>query len=89
MSDPGLARSVVPGSANPGALPVMPGPAQAAESGHGDTGEVRAVALSLPRTEEHLIRDWVKFRIGRIVHAAVSPDETIMGFGFPGPPSRR
>jgi hypothetical protein len=45
--------------------------------------EVRAVALSLPRTEEHLIRDWVKFRVGRIVYAAVSPDETIMGFGFP------
>jgi hypothetical protein len=45
--------------------------------------EVRAVALPLPRTEEHLIRDWVKFRVGRIVYAAVSPDETIMGFGFP------
>lgn len=45
--------------------------------------EVRAVALTLPRTEEHLIRDWVKFRVGRIVYAAVSPDETIMGFGFP------
>jgi hypothetical protein len=44
---------------------------------------VRAVALSLPRTEEHLIRDWVKFRVGRIVYVAVSPDETIMGFGFP------
>jgi hypothetical protein len=45
--------------------------------------EVRAVALPLPRTEEHLIRDWVKFRVGRIVYATVSPDETIMGFGFP------
>ena len=45
--------------------------------------DVRTVALSLPRTEEHLIRDWVKFRVGRIVYAAVSPDETIMGFGFP------
>ncbi len=44
---------------------------------------VRAVTLSLPRTEEHLIRDWVKFRVGRIVYAAVSPDETIIGFGFP------
>ena len=44
--------------------------------------EVRAVALALPRTEEHLIRDWVKFRVGRIVYAAVSPDETIMGFGI-------
>jgi hypothetical protein len=45
--------------------------------------DVRALALSLPRTEEHLIRDHVKFRVGRIVYAAISPDETIMGFGFP------
>ena len=27
--------------------------------------DVRAVALSLPRTEEHLIRDQVKFRLVR------------------------
>jgi hypothetical protein len=45
--------------------------------------DVRALALALPRTEEHLIRDYVKFRVGRIVYAAVSPDETILGFGFP------
>lgn len=45
--------------------------------------DVRACALSLPRTEEHVIRDYVKFRVGRIVYAAVSPDETILGFGFP------
>jgi hypothetical protein len=45
--------------------------------------DVRAVALSLPRTEEHLIRDHVKFRVGKIVYVAISPDETIMGFGFP------
>jgi hypothetical protein len=45
--------------------------------------DVRAVALPLPRTEEHLIRDYVKFRVGRIVYAAISPDETILGFGFP------
>jgi hypothetical protein len=25
----------------------------------------------------------VRFRVGRIVYAAVSPDEQIMGFGFP------
>src|ERR1035437_8216727 len=51
--------------------------------------DVRACAMSLPRTEEHLIRDHVKFRVGRIVYAAVAPDETILGFGFPrggGPP---
>ncbi len=45
--------------------------------------DVRSLALSLPRTQEHLIRDHVKFRVGRIVYAAISPDETIMGFGFP------
>jgi hypothetical protein len=45
--------------------------------------QVRAFALALPRTEEHLIREYAKFRIGRIVYATVSPDETILGFGFP------
>ncbi len=45
--------------------------------------DVRAVALSLPRTEEHLIRDHVKFRVGRIVYVAITPDETIVGFAFP------
>jgi hypothetical protein len=45
--------------------------------------DVRAWALSLPRTQEHLIRDYVKFRVGRIVYATVSPDETLLGFGFP------
>ena len=45
--------------------------------------DVRAVAMSLPRTEEHLIRDRVKFRVGKIVYASVSPDETTMGVGFP------
>jgi hypothetical protein len=45
--------------------------------------EVRALAMSLPRTEEHLIRDRVKFRVGPIVYVAISPDETILGFGFP------
>ncbi|MGN6791531.1 MAG: MmcQ/YjbR family DNA-binding protein [Streptosporangiaceae bacterium] len=45
--------------------------------------DVRAWALALPRTEEHLIREYVKFRVGRIVYATVSPDEAIVGFGFP------
>jgi hypothetical protein len=45
--------------------------------------DVRALALSLPRTQEHLIRDQVKFRVGKIVYAAISADETVMGFGFP------
>ena len=46
-------------------------------------GEVRQVALSLPRTEERLVRDRVTFRVGRIVYASISADETLMGFGFP------
>jgi hypothetical protein len=29
--------------------------------------DIRTVALSLPRTEEALVRDQVKFRVGRIV----------------------
>jgi hypothetical protein len=45
--------------------------------------DVRRIARELPRTSEHLIRDRVKFRIGRIVYVALSRDETIMGFGFP------
>lgn len=45
--------------------------------------DVRAVALSLPRTSEHLIYDHVKFRVGKIVYVAISPDESTMGFGFP------
>jgi hypothetical protein len=47
------------------------------------TDDVRAVALSLPRTEEALVRDQVKFRVGRIVYVALSRDERSMGFGFP------
>ena len=45
--------------------------------------DVRRIARELPRTSEHLIRDRVKFRIGRIVYVALSRDETIMGFGYP------
>lgn len=45
--------------------------------------DVRRVALSLPRAEEGLVRDRVKFRVGRIVFVSLSPDESAMGFGFP------
>jgi hypothetical protein len=44
---------------------------------------VRQLALSLPRTQEALVRDRVKFRVGRIVYLAFSRDETVMGFAFP------
>lgn len=45
--------------------------------------DVRAVALTLPRTTEHLIHDRVKFRVGSIVYAALSRDEEWLGFAFP------
>jgi hypothetical protein len=44
---------------------------------------VRELALSLPRSYEALVRDRVKFRVGRIVYLAFSRDETLMGFAFP------
>jgi hypothetical protein len=45
--------------------------------------QVRRFALSLPRSYEALVRDAIKFRVGSIVFVAISPDETLMGFGFP------
>lgn len=45
--------------------------------------DVRRLAVTFPRSSEHLIRDRVKFRVGSIVYVAFSRDETIMGFGFP------
>ena len=45
--------------------------------------DVRALAVSLPRTEEAMVRERVRFRVGRLVYVAFSRDETLMGFGFP------
>jgi hypothetical protein len=45
--------------------------------------DVRALAMTLPRTTEALVHDRVKFRVGRIVYVAFSRDETVMGFAFP------
>jgi hypothetical protein len=45
--------------------------------------DVRALALTLPRTTEALVRGRVKFRVGRIVYLSFSKDETLMGFAFP------
>ena len=45
--------------------------------------DVRKLALSLPRSYEALVRDRVKFRVGRIVYLAFSRDEKQMGFAFP------
>ena len=49
----------------------------------GSVDHVRRVAMGLPRTTEHLIRDRVKWRVGRIVYLALSRDETTFGFAFP------
>ncbi|HWT94284.1 MAG TPA: hypothetical protein VN238_14890 [Solirubrobacteraceae bacterium] len=45
--------------------------------------DVRALALTLPRTTEHLIHGRVKFRVGQIVYVAFSREEDVMGFAFP------
>lgn len=45
--------------------------------------DVRRIANSLPRTDEVLVADRVKFRIGRLVYVSLSKDETLMGFAFP------
>jgi len=45
--------------------------------------DVRVFATRLPRAYEALVRDRVKFRVGRIVFLAFSADEQVMGFGFP------
>jgi hypothetical protein len=44
--------------------------------------QIRAIALSLPRTYEALIGDRIKFKVGRIVYLSLSPDETLMGFAY-------
>jgi hypothetical protein len=45
--------------------------------------DVRALALTLPRTTEALVRGRVKFRVGQIVYLSFARDETLMGFAFP------
>lgn len=45
--------------------------------------DVRQLALQLPRSYEALVRDRLKFRVGRIVWIAFSRDEQTMGIAFP------
>ena len=45
--------------------------------------DVRRLAMALPRTTEGLVRDSPRWRIGRLVYAALSPDEEFLGFAFP------
>lgn len=44
--------------------------------------DVRPIALALPRSHEAVVRDSIRFRAGRLVYLAFSPDETVLGFGF-------
>jgi hypothetical protein len=48
-----------------------------------ELADVRRIALGLPRAYEAVVRDYLKYRVGRLVFASVSPDETLLGFGFP------
>jgi hypothetical protein len=45
--------------------------------------EVRAVAASLERAYEVVVRGRLKFRVGQIVFLAFAPDGETMGLGFP------
>jgi hypothetical protein len=45
--------------------------------------DVRRITSGLPRSNEVVVRDQIKFRIGQIVYLAFSRDETVMGFAFP------
>jgi hypothetical protein len=45
--------------------------------------DIRAIVAELPRAYEVVVADRIKFRVGRLVFAALSRDETLLGFGFP------
>jgi hypothetical protein len=45
--------------------------------------DVRRITSRLERSYEAVVRDRVKFRVGRIVYLAFSRDDTMMGFAFP------
>ncbi|NEA35033.1 MmcQ/YjbR family DNA-binding protein [Streptomyces sp. SID13031] len=48
-----------------------------------DLEDIRAATEGLPRSYEVIVRDRIKFRVGRIVYIAMSRDEKTMGIGFP------
>ena len=45
--------------------------------------EIRALASTLPRSYEAIVRGRIKFRIGQIVYLAIAADGSTMGCGFP------
>src|SRR6476619_6992694 len=44
---------------------------------------IRKLARSLPRTEEAIVRDRLKYRVRGLVYVALSQDETDMGVAYP------
>lgn len=48
-----------------------------------DSDDVRRIASGLPRTVERLVRDRVKYNVGRLVYLALSRDERTLGLAFP------
>jgi len=45
--------------------------------------QIVALCRTLPRSEQALVHDRIKFRVRGIVYVSISPDEASMGFGFP------
>ena len=45
--------------------------------------DVRRLVSPFPRACEVVVRDRIKFRVGSIVFASFSRDESLMGFAFP------
>jgi hypothetical protein len=45
--------------------------------------DVLALAGTLPRSYQVMVRGRLKLRVGRLVYVAFSHDETMMGFAFP------
>jgi hypothetical protein len=45
--------------------------------------DVCRVARSLPRSDERVVGERLKFRVGRLVYLSFSADEALMGFAFP------
>lgn len=45
--------------------------------------DARAIAATLPRSYEAMVRGRLRFRVGSLVFAAFYDKDTVMGFGFP------
>jgi hypothetical protein len=45
--------------------------------------DARLIAGALPRSYEAIVRDQVRFRVGRMVYAAFYDHESVMGIAFP------